>query len=257
MEHLNMFGNVVFLSKQKDLTLLDLSYLTPGTSTLIPYDTCYDYNKIIKTLKRFNVFPSFKQGASKQEECKEQEEEHCSGSQIHLAQCLISSNHQQKMSMETSIQVTQSDTALVHASSPAICDSEASRAKEIPCPAPLLQSHLSHSIRNLSQRFHLVLHCNASLPDTVLRVFTSRPAGFRARPFPQALQKTVAAEDRHRCEDHSEIPEVVTGLGSPHTAIPGKPVWINQRKVPGAVSVPLSTGDAGISHTPPRKEGKH
>lgn len=127
---------------------------------------------------------------------------------------------------------------------------------EIPCPAPLLRSHLSHSIRNLSQRFHLVLHCNASLPDTVLRVFTSRPAGFRARPFPQALQKTVAAEDRHRCEDHSEIPEVVTGLGSPHTAIPGKPVWINQRKVPGAVSVPLSTGDAGISHTLPRKEGK-
>lgn len=62
-----MFGNVVFLSKQKDLTLLDLSYLTPGTSTLIPYDTCYDYNKTIKTLKRFNVFPSFKQGASKQE----------------------------------------------------------------------------------------------------------------------------------------------------------------------------------------------
>lgn len=62
-------------------------------------------------------------------ECKEQEEEHCSGSQIHLAQCLISSNHQQKMPMETSVQVTQSDTALVHASSPATCASEASRAK--------------------------------------------------------------------------------------------------------------------------------
>lgn len=50
--HLNVFSSIFFLSKQKDFILLVWSYLTPGSSLLLPYDIEYDYNKIIKTLQK-------------------------------------------------------------------------------------------------------------------------------------------------------------------------------------------------------------